>query len=308
LQSTEAMKRVAVILAVVLGTLGQARAEEQFARPAELGPTQTVIGQYAASFKLETWKKEAASAGTDFPSYVRGPLKTKFASKAIPAIIDPHGQIRILDGHHKLTALRAIQRDLGITIPVRLDIIKDYKGYSFDDYANDLVDKRGKGYFGSRSPSAAAAKVRMLPTSLDQLGDDPLRSILGVVFTKSGLEGSWFQDYVQFHLGERLLASGLEADLAARGLSIASGAAADPKVIDAVTRRVFSDPRMVTFLRDRIRPGNRTAKGALRAAVGRQGRPPAFATPRPMPSSAVPRRPALPQRRQRTMPQRLGRR
>jgi len=307
------MLRVAATVVVLFG-LGPAHAEDRLAQPSELAPSQTVIGTYAAEFKLETWKSEAASAGSDFPSYVKGPLAAKFAAKPIPAVVDPDGQIRILDGHHKLTALRAIQRDLGITIPVRLDIVKDYKGYSFDAYATHLVDTLGKGYFGSSAPSSAAAKVRMLPRSLDHVGDDPLRSVLGVVFTKSGLEGSWFQDYVQFHLGEQLIAAGLEGELAALGLTTANGtlgsqAASDPRVIDAVARRVFSDPHLVAFLQRRIRPSNRSAAGALRALASRHRRPPAFATtPRPRTGSAVRVRPAPPQRPQRTMPQRLGRR
>lgn len=266
---------MAIALAACFAT--SAAAEERFAQPQELAPTQTEYGAYAAGFKQETWKQAARAKGMSFEAYVRSDLKEAFAAKAIPAIVDPSGQLRVLDGHHKLSALRAIERDFAITIPVKLDIVKDYRGYQQARYAEHLVGKLGKGYFGANASGTAAEKVATLPDSFDGLVDNPLRSVLGVVFTKSGLEGSWFSDYIQFYLGEKLMKQGLENELRGLGLTtanahLASDAAGNPLVISALQRRIFGDLKLVKFLRDNIDSDARAVAGKALDEAGRRPR------------------------------------
>ncbi|MBT8492023.1 MAG: hypothetical protein KJO07_03095, partial [Deltaproteobacteria bacterium] len=255
------MLRYLLSLIVILASATAAGGEpaQRLVQAKDVGPTQVEIGHYAAGFKLQTWKNEAKAAGVTFNSYVKNQLTAKFDGKPIPAIIDPKGKVRMLDGHHKLTALRTIEREMGIKVLVRIQVVHDYKGQSFDRYARHLVGTLGKGYFGAKPPASAIAKVKTLPSSFDKLGDNPLRSVLGVVFTKSGLEGSWFADYIQFHLGEKLMAGGLEKELQRQGLTdrngkLASDSAGNPRVIKAVTRMVFSNPKLDSYLRGKIKP------------------------------------------------------
>ena len=267
-----ALVPVAVALVLALAA-GAAWAEDRMVSAAEVGPTQTEIGTYAADFKLAGWKKEAAAAGVDFADFVRTTLTSKFAGKPIGAIIDPRGRVRLLDGHHKITALREIERTLGISVPVRVTIVHDYTGRSPDHYAEHLTGVLGKGYFGARPPAQAAARVATLPDSFDALADNPLRSVLGVVFTQHGLEGSWFADYVQFHVGERMLRKGLERSLARRGWLDSRGhlprdAAANPAIVDHVARALFGDRALMRFVRSRVKPEFRSqALTAMRRAT-----------------------------------------
>jgi hypothetical protein len=263
---------VAATLVLALAA-GSARAQDRTVSAAEVGPTQTEIGQYAADFKLASWKKEAAGAGVDLASFVRTTLTSKFAQKPIGAIVDPRGRVRLLDGHHKIIALRQIERTLGISVPVRVTIVHDYTGSSPDHYAEHLTGVLGKGYFGARPPAQAAARVATLPDSFDALADNPLRSVLGVVFTQHGLEGSWFADYIQFHVGERMLSKGLKRSLARRGWLDSRGnlpreAAANPAIVAHVARALFGDRALMRFVRARIKPEFRSqALTAMRRAT-----------------------------------------
>lgn len=306
------MRRLLAI-ALVLCFSVSAAAKDKFALPKELAPTQTEYGAYAAGFKQETWKQAAQAKGVSFEAYVRGDLKDAFASKAIPAIIDPSGQLRVLDGHHKLSALRAIERELGITTPVKLDIVKDYRGYSRQRYAEHLVNKLGKGYFGPSAAGTAAEKVATLPSSFDGLVDNPLRSVLGVVFTKSGLEGSWFADYIQFYLGEKLIEAGLSNDLRKLGLTsetgqLASDAAKNPQLIAIMQQRIFSDAKLVKYLSKSLDPGaSDAAKKGLRDAAKRLARASNLRRSAAKPA-AHRRRPRRGTRNKRRSPRRIRRR
>lgn len=279
LAQMDAMRRVWLAVAVSLVVTTAAVAEERMATPAELAPSQTEVGAYAADFKLDTFRAQAKQKGVSFESFVRGEMTAKFAAKAIPAVVDPNGQIRVLDGHHKLSALRMIEREMGIVVPVKLNIVKDYSGYTFSAYAKHFVGKLGKGYFGANPPKSAVAKMKRLPNSFDKLADNPLRSILGVTFTKSGLEGSWFADYVQFHLGETMLANGLLADMKQAGLlgkdgKIPSMAAADAKVVTFVTNKLFSSTKLSSFLKQRINVASRSEAGAALLSARRAAKHP----------------------------------
>lgn len=229
----------------------------------KLAPGQTEFGAFAVKNKINKWTKEAKAEGITLAQYTNTTLRKVFANANIPVVVDPRGVIRTLDGHHKLSALIQVQAKVGLKIPVSIDVVRDYKGSSEKAYAKHFVVVMKKGWFGANPPESAIEKVRSLPAQYTQMKDSPLRSVLGLVFDKAGLEGSWFKDYVQFKLGTRLLASG---QLPAMPVNPSQNA----KYLKAVAKVVFGQPQFRAFLQTQVKEQHRTAAKPVLSTASKQ--------------------------------------
>ena len=243
--------RVRVVLSLALalgaGTVSGVAGAEPMVSTSKIAPTQTEYGALAVDNKFNKWVVEAKAQGISLPKYTDTVLRGVFATAKIPVVIAPDGVVRTLDGHHKLSALVRVQKITGVSVPVNVDVIKDYSGYSETRYANHFVNKLGKGYFGDSPSESAVEKLRSLPRSLSGMRDNPMRSVIGLVFDRAGLEGSWFKDYVQFDLAALLKTSG-------RLPKAPNGAASNPKYLDAVAKVIFGEPRFTKYLQQQLKP------------------------------------------------------
>jgi hypothetical protein len=208
-------------------------------------PTQMEIGKAAAQYHVDKWLAHAQKKGLSLRDYALKVLQPKFAQTKIPSVIDPSGAYRNTDGHHRVTELREVTRLTGVQFEVIADVQKDYRGDSFEQYANHFIGTLKKGEF---TPAAQALppvqRMRQLPASYAGMIDNPMRSALEVVFHQYGLTGTMMQDYVEFRLGRRLIADGLLSDLEQAGV-IAKGAtelptalSTDPRVVAAIVQRL----------------------------------------------------------------------
>ena len=113
----------------------------------KVGPTQEQLGRAIAMETVHYWMREAPETASGRTRFVRQHIAATATRKAFRAVIDPDGIPRILDGHHRAYALAKIQADYGVPIKVRLDIVKDYRGWSHARYAKHLTGELGVGQF-----------------------------------------------------------------------------------------------------------------------------------------------------------------
>jgi len=181
-------------------------------------PTQWSIGKASARLHLDEWKREAKKAKLSLKRYAKDVLEAKLAKRIIPAVLDPDGVPRNTDAHHRIFALRLLEKEAGVRLSLPVELMADYRGRSQEAFAADFVEQRGKGWFNPRyNKQDAVAKMASLPKSYAGLRDDPVRSSVDTAFEALGLSGKQFVDYVEFKIGERLVKDGLHARLRERG-------------------------------------------------------------------------------------------
>jgi hypothetical protein len=259
-------------LTALLGAPGAATAKGRSVNVFAFRPTQMEIGKAAAGFYLTGWRAEAKERGMSLKQYAEKVLKPKYAKEKIPSIIDPEGEDRNTDGHHRITALRQVSRLTGVQFNVRAEVQKDYRGYGFKKYARHFIRRLKKGEFTPEAEALGPVKrMRQLPDRYEDLIDNPMRSALEVVFSEHGISGTMMRDYVEFRLGRRLLDDGLLEELKTAGV-VASGArtlpaglATDSRVTGAIAARLRTpemrqlmldealDKKMRRKLKDRLR-------------------------------------------------------
>lgn len=226
-----------------------------------VAPTQMQIGVAVAQRDVDTWKADAQKRGLSFHDYAEQVLQEHYEKRPLPAIIDPRGKVRVLDGHHRVWALIHVQQETGVRIDIPVHVETDYTGWSEEAYAKDLVEKRGYGLFTPEvSKLSPVERVRALPSTFAGLQNDPLRSAVGQAFDDARVTGSNFENYIEFTAGDKLLKRGLLDELKARGIipmnatSLPAEQATDPRVVAVVGKRLFDSHKMEHFLHDRTNP------------------------------------------------------
>jgi hypothetical protein len=256
----------------LLALVGQAAAAPIAIPVDQFRPTQHTIGKASAMLSLDQWKRDAAQRHMSLAEYARTVLQPALEKRVVPAVIDPRGRMRNTDAHHRIAALLALQQETGVVLTLKTDVVVDYRGQSERAFATDFVDRLKKGWFEPkvrrRSP---LAMVRSLPLSFAQLGDDPLRSSIDTAFDKLGLSGGMFSDYVEFRVGEMLVARGLLHRLRARGLigkkdkNIPPDRVFSPRVVDEIVA-ALREPEMRELLVTHAR--NPSMVGPIQTALG----------------------------------------
>ena len=233
-----------VVLGLGLG-FGQGAASAGPASIMSFHPTQMEIGRKAAEFHITQWKTDAKKSGMSLKEYAQKVLQPKFAAQKIPTVIDPDGALRNTDAHHRITALRKLTRMTGVSFEVDAQILADYRGRTFEEYANHFITKLGKGQFTPKIEQLPPVeRMKFLPKTYADLHNNPMRSALEVVFNTNGIQGSLMRDYIEFRVAEKLLGEGLLDDLKEKHI-IAPGA----RVLPA---QLATDERVVKIIANRV--------------------------------------------------------
>ena len=134
---------------------------------AELRPTQITIGLREVARKQEEWRRRAARDGPDF-----------LGRHMIPAVIGPGGRLFIIDHHHLVRALHeeGVEHVL-VSVAADLARLKKSEFWTYMDNRNWLhpfgPDGRRHGY-------------RKIPKTIEEMEDDPYRSLAGEVRRAGG--------------------------------------------------------------------------------------------------------------------------
>ncbi len=234
-------------------------------------PTQMEIGKMAVRSYVAKWKAEARASGMRFSTYAGKVLAPDFAKEVLPAIIDPDGVYRNTDGHHRITALLEVSRQTGVQFSFGVRLLKDYRGWKFDDYANHFVRKLAKGQFTTAvSKLGPTERMQHLPNDYGSLKNNPLRSTFEAVFADLGIKGGMMRDYIDFRAAQKLLDRGLIAKLAQHGIvdeharTVPAKLAMDDKLVKFVEHQLGKD-KMKKFLLDNAldRHGRKLIRRAL---------------------------------------------
>jgi hypothetical protein len=253
------MRRFACSLLIVfLSGLAHAEALSQGAKVemplGSLKPSQMMVGRAEVDANFQHWQRKAAVHGMTLGEYADEKLVPKFRHMKLAAIIDPQGNVRPTDGHHRISALLEVARQTGVSVPVQVKIAKDYRGDSMEHYANDFVVRRGKGAF-TRGVMRLdpLERVEHLPGSFATLKNSPMRSSMAHLFTKLRLDGVKLVDYAEFKVGDWLVDHGLFGALEKEGLvkphttALPNELVGDPRVL-AVMQRELETKDGVHFL------------------------------------------------------------
>jgi hypothetical protein len=215
----------------------------------EFRPTQMEVGRAAIEYRVMLWRAEARKKGMSFQDYARTELLPKYGELKVPAVIDPNGHIRNTDAHHRIGALREVARETGLPFEVTAKVLADYRGWTFEDYAEDFINRLHKGQFTEEVEKLSPVeRMRHLPETYEGMLNNPLRSTVEVVFTQHDIEGSTMHDYVEFRTGRRMLRQGLMHELRTLQIALpeakelAPELATDVRVVRVVERRLAAKP------------------------------------------------------------------
>ena len=172
-------------------------------------PTQMEIGLgYVASRLSQITKRDAN-------------LRKAIQSRILPAAIGPNGLAYITDGHHWALASQILARAQGLdSCEVSIEVMGDFIQQTQLDCIRFLY-ANNEGYFTKSLRSAIAWKdprnripltdetllalYRNVPEKLEEMKDNPLRSLTGYAFDQLGIfPEDLLTDYVEFYLIEKM--------------------------------------------------------------------------------------------------------
>ena len=127
---------------------------------ADLAPTQVTVGMREVDVKRRLWHDKHAHEAADY-----------FNTHRFPVILGPHARHYLIDRHHLALALR----DEGIwKLPV--SVVANMSMLGFDEFWNTLEDHNWTHPFDDEGRRRSYDNM---PTSVDDLTDDPYRSLAG---------------------------------------------------------------------------------------------------------------------------------
>jgi hypothetical protein len=195
------------------------RADAEKVAVRDFKPSQMELGRAAAQEYYDEWRDKAAAKHMSLKKYVNKVVVKKINREPLPVVIDPQGRVRNTDGHHRIEALREVEAATGAHFSIKVEVVKDYRGYEQAAYARHFLGTLGKGRF---TPEIAAlgpeARIAALPTSYPRMLDSPMRSAVGKLFDRLKIKDATFVDYVEFKFGERLMKAGFIEDLVKNGI------------------------------------------------------------------------------------------
>jgi hypothetical protein len=195
------------------------RADAEKVAVRDFKPSQMELGRASAHEYYDEWREKAAAKHMSLKKYVNKVVVKHINREPLPVVIDPQGNVRNTDGHHRIEALREVEAATGAHFSLKIDVIKDYRGYDQAKYARHFTGTLGKGRF---TPEVAAlgpeARVAALPNSYRRMLDSPMRSAVGKLFDRLKIKDATFIDYVEFKFGEKLVKAGFIEALAQDGI------------------------------------------------------------------------------------------
>jgi hypothetical protein len=160
---------------------------------AELRPTQVTVGMREVDFKRSRWREKYSHEAAHYLNTHRFPI-----------ILGPGARHYLIDRHHLALALH----DEGIwELPV--SIVVNMSGLSFDEFWTTLEDRNWTHPFDGEGRRCFYDDM---PTSVDDLIDDPFRSLAGALkraggYTKDKAPFSEFRwaDYLRRRISHELV-------------------------------------------------------------------------------------------------------
>jgi hypothetical protein len=127
---------------------------------ADLAPTQVTVGMREVEFKRRRWQEKHSHEAANYLNTHR-----------FPVVLGPHARHYLIDHHHLTRALQ----DEGIwELPV--SIVANMRTLSFDEFWKTLEIRNWSHPFDDEGRQRSYDDM---PTSVDDLTDDPYRSLAG---------------------------------------------------------------------------------------------------------------------------------
>jgi hypothetical protein len=187
-------------------------------------PTQTHVGgrdvreivrekqRYAAQWAND--EHLALKGNQALRAYFERVMQPEYSKRPpVPAVIDPSGEVRVMDGHHRLAALNRIATmagsDLKIAVAIQKDFRHDPVGYAGFMLKNAYLYPADRKKLDRLSPSQQASALSdVLPASFSELRNDPLRSDVAFALARLKIYSASLQNYAEFKICERLRQKG----------------------------------------------------------------------------------------------------
>lgn len=154
-----------------------------------LHPCQFQVGELVIQNKISTLKKLKRKG---FQEYLK--------SKVIPVIIGPDQKYWMIDRHHTSLALIKYRQERSLDgFKVNFEVREDWSNLAFDQFFKRMLDSKyiySKRNGGDIDPSE-------LPGNLDQLSDDPFRS-LSWLLREAGAYSKVSVPFLEFFWGDFL--------------------------------------------------------------------------------------------------------
>ena len=167
----------------------------------ELRPTQMTVGRREVEEKRRVWRERANSDGPEF-----------LGRHMIPVLLGPKGRRYVIDHHHLACALQAE----GVA-EVAVNVVADLSGLSKPEF---WVYCDNRGWCHPFDAEGARRSYNEIPKKLDQLADDPYRSLAGELRRAGGfakeitpLEEFTWADFLRRRVKPTLLANDFGAAL-----------------------------------------------------------------------------------------------
>ena len=160
-------------------------------------PSQSFFGEQVALDKIRSWKEEAQSSDRGFREYLAKELFEKYRDKTYAGFVDHNGNLRIADGHHTYWALQKLSIKYGVPFEMKVEVKPEhvYVGLTKRDFAKKL--KTDLSLLGLEE----IVDPKNMPHSIDDLQNDPLRSISGMALKSMGIYSKHLIPYAQFYAG-----------------------------------------------------------------------------------------------------------
>ena len=133
----------------------------------DLVPTQITVGMREVDFRRRRWREKC---GHEAENYLN--------THRIPVVLGPDARHHLIDRHHLVLALR----DEGIwEVPV--SIVANMSGFGLDEFRTSLESQNWTHPFDDEGQRRSYDDM---PESVDDLIDDPFRSLAGAVKRAGG--------------------------------------------------------------------------------------------------------------------------
>jgi hypothetical protein len=134
---------------------------------ADLVPTQMTVGMREVNFKRRRWRERSSREAADYLNRLR-----------IPVVLGPNARQYLIDRHHLTLAL--YNEGIG---ELTVSVLANLSMLSFDDFWTSLESQNWTHPYDERGVRRCHNDM---PATIDDLQDDPFRSLAGAVKRAGG--------------------------------------------------------------------------------------------------------------------------
>jgi hypothetical protein len=233
--------------------------EERLVPIADVRPTQMEVGMAHVEYSRAKIYKN--------PNLVES-----VASRVLPAWIGPDNKVYITDGHHWASGSQRVLNEhpsLAGDLKIRVQLEADYSQKTWENFYVDLY-KAGKGYFSPQvrsrfvetdgggkqtisSPNIVKMYSEFLPKNLNELRNNPWRSVFGMALEEIGFDPNFdFIDYIEFYLAEEFAEHMRTVDNIFRAIDL--GEQVTETHVEKIELEIAKNPPILDFILNHLRP------------------------------------------------------